>query len=204
MYNGVKNINCDVKVKNENRVVLSKKQQTFFGFFLILIVCFNLLNISLANSDIGTYAKKIINFYASSNDDIGKIKYVDSQENGASMVFNFIDIDYCLPFKNGAVSQNDDGRIFVQGGSDVMVVCPYKSTVKEIVNENLKKTVVLDCGFSVNMLIINLDNVGVKVGAKLNKGDKIGVCFDSLLEIKVTFKGKLFDKIKVVDGKLSL
>ena len=209
MQYNVKNIEGTIKQETKKqcknkRAVFSKKQQTMFGFLFVFILSFNIFNLGVNLSGVSNFAKKIISSYAG-GDQIGKIKYVDSTSGeNTSMVFSFFDIDYMLPFKNGAVSQTEDGRIFINGGSDCLVVCPYKSTVKEILNEGLKKTVVLDCGFSVNMFLINLDNVGVKVGQSLNKGDKIGLCFDSILETKITFRGKTYDKIRVVDGKLSL
>ena len=183
---------------------LTKKQQSFFSVLFIFILTFNIFNLGLATTNIGEFARRIISAYQG-GEQIGKIKYVDNTEGGsANMVFSFFDIDYMLPFKNGVVSKGEDGKLFINGGSDCLVVCPYKSTVKEISNQNLKKTVVLDCGFNVCMHLANLDNVGVKVGQNLNKGDKIGVCFDSVIEAKITYKGNVYDKIKVTDGKISL
>ena len=207
MYYNVQHIECEVKQetkqKNKNEF-FNKKQQTFFGFLFVAVLCFNIFNLGINLTSLSSFAQKIISAYAG-NDQIGKIKYVDNIDgDGTQMVFNFFDIDYMLPFKNGKIVKTDEGKFMVYGGNDCLVVCPYKSSVKEIINEGLKKTIVLDCGFSVNMFLIGLDNIGVKLGQKLNKGDKIGLCFDSILEAKITFKGKIYDKIKVVDGKISL
>ena len=190
--------------KNAKSVAFSKRQQTLFGFLFAIVLTLNIFNLTLGGTNVGQFAKRIISAYYG-GEQIGKIKYVDSStDGGANMVFSFFNIDYMLPFKNGTAYQNENGQIFINGAGDCLVVCPYKSVVKEITNENLKKTVVLDCGFNVCMFLINLDNVGVKVGQSLNKGDKIGMCFDSIIEAKITYKGKVYDKIKIKDGKFSL
>ena len=204
MYNNVKQVEGNVKQEKSRFVCFTKKQQSFFGVLFVFIVTFNIFNVGLYATGIGGFAKRIISSYYS-GEQIGKIKYVDTIEgSGANMVFSFFDIDYMLPFKNGVVSKGEDGTLIINGGSDCLVVCPYKSTVKEIINDNLKKTIILDCGFNVCMHLGNLDNVGVKEGQVLNKGDKIGLCFDSIIKAKITYKNKVYDKIKVSDGKISL
>ena len=159
MHYNVQNIEGKVKqeAKSKNRIEgFNKKQQTLFGFIFVFILSFNIFNLGINLTSISSFAQKIISSYAG-NDQIGKIKYVDNIEgDGTQMVINFFDIDYMLPFKNGKVVKTEEGKFMVYGGNDCLVVCPYKSSVKDITNEGLKKTIVLDCGFSVNMFLIGL------------------------------------------------
>ena len=169
----------------------------------MLVVSLNLLGITLESSLVGTYAKRLVSYY-SSEEQVGKIKFVSTEEENYLEVMSMVSIDYDMPFENGVVSMNENKQIFVEGNGEVLVRCPYPSRVADIILDGTKHTVVLDCGFNINVSLIGLDNVGVKISNKLKKGDEIGIALASIIELKITHKNKPVEGLKVVDGRLCL
>lgn len=189
----------------KNNPLVSKKKQVIFGWVFICVLFINLCGISIGTTNLSTYVKRIIASWAPNTENIGKIKFVSNENQDDFMeVISMIDVSFTMPFPAGVATQNEDGRIFINGNGDIMVVCCYNSTVSNIEIENTKKNVTFDCGFGIKVKYIGLDNVGVEVGNKLKKGDKVGTSMSSMIEVQVYYKDKIFDKIKVKNGKLSI
>ena len=186
---------------NKNR----KRHQTLGGWFLI-VFCF--VSVFLVQSfQVGYFSngvKQIVSSWAPS-ENIGKLKFVSSEESGSEYAMSFFSIDYSLPFPNGTVTEGSEpGEFIVDGDGEVLVVAPYKSKVKEIGVSDNKRTITFDCGFSVKVVYLNLDNVGVNVSDSVKKGDGVGVANSSVVKVRVYFRDKLYTKIKLKDNKLSI
>lgn len=199
-------LNNPLNKKSSKTNFSCKKKQVMFSWLFICLVFFNLCGLTLSSTNLSTYVKRIVASFSPNTESIGKIKFVtnDYTEEDFLEVISMLDFSYQMPFKTGVATQNEDGKIFITSSNDIMVLCCYDSTVCDIQVENNKKTVTFDCGFKVKVKYIGLDNVGVKVGNKLKKGDVVGTSLASIIEIQVLYKDKPFNKIKVKDGKLSI
>lgn len=210
----VKESKCDAEKENgkvelqllkKDKPLASKRKQVFFGWLFICVIFINLCGISIGTTNLSTYVKRIIASWAPNNENIGKIKFVSNENQDDFMeVISLLDFSFTMPFKAGVATQNEDGKIFINGNGDIMVVCCYNSTVNNIEIENAKKIVTFDCGYGIKVKYIGLDNVGVEVGNKLKKGDNVGTSLASMIEVQVYYKDKIFDKLKVKDGKISI
>lgn len=192
-------------MKNETKkgILTSKKHQVFFSFVLLGLMLFSAYFVSVDDGKIASFFSRITSSWVAGNEDIGKIKFVTSEdiiEASGSM----FEIKFSMPFAGGNLIQNEDGTIYAQGNGEVMVVCAYPSTVKSIEEIDGKRKVVFACGYGVTVVYYNLDNIGVKVGNKLKRDAAVGVCNDSLMRIEVLHKGKPIKNLKVKNGSLSL
>ena len=193
-----------VNIKTKKSNVFSRKKQMVFGCFLVCLIFVNLCGVCLGATTISDYVKRIVASWAP-NSDIGKIKFVSTDGYDDFMeVISMGVFDFTLPFKAGYATQNDEGRIFINGNGEIMVVSCYDCTVSDIEVSEGKKNVTFDLGYNIKVVYIGLDNIGVEVGNKLSKGESVGTSKSSMIEIQVLYKNKVFDKFKVNDGKISL
>ena len=192
-------------MKNELRKIsfFSKRIQTLFSFVLL---CFSLISFYRINYlDFGfSYSIKNIIASWSPNENIGKLKFVDNINGGASEVLSLFSVDYCLPFENVQLSQGENGSIIVSGNGDVIVRACYDSIVTSITDSNLKRNITFDCGYSIKIVYSGLDNVGVKANQRVKKGEEVGISNLSLITVTILYNDSVYDKIRVENGKLSL
>lgn len=191
-----------MKKESKKPYLVSKKSLAFCSFALIFVVFFSTFFALPYENKMSSFLTRIVSSWVAGNGSIGKIKFV-SNDNVEEAV-NLFDIKFSVPFKNGTLTQNDDGTIVADGKGEVMVVCAYPSTVKKINDVDGKRTVTFDCGYGVTVTYYNLDNIGVKVGNRLKRDDAVGVCNDSVMKIEILHNGKKIKKLKVKNGTLSL
>jgi|GEM_PF-5791649 len=197
-------LNC-IQNNSEGRhdVILSKKRQVLFSWAFVTIAVLSVFTFFSGGNYFGDSIKRVVASWQPS-ENIGKLKYVSTDLTNSVEVTELFDIDYCLPFENATLSEGENGRIIVNGNGEIVVRACYKSKVSDIGTIETKRTVTLDCGFGVKVVYYHLDNVGVVVKNKVNKGDSIGVANNSVIEIGFTFRNKPYTKVKVENGKLSL
>ncbi|MBO4570006.1 MAG: hypothetical protein J5689_02180 [Clostridia bacterium] len=192
-------------MKNNSKRInfFSKRVQTLFTFVLLGLSLFSFYTISYFDFGFSYSIKNIIASWSPS-DNIGKLKFVDNINSGASEVLSLFSVDYCLPFENAKLEQGDSGNIVISGNGDVIVKACYDSIVDSITDFDLKRNITFDCGYSIKIIYSGLDNVGVKVNQRVKKGDEVGISNSSLITVTILYNDQVYDKIKIENGKLSL
>ncbi|MCR5553725.1 MAG: M23 family metallopeptidase [bacterium] len=181
----------------------SKRVQTLFTFVLLSFSLFSFYAITYFDFGFSYSIKNIITSW-SPNENIGKLKFVDNINGGASEVLSSFSVDYCLPFENAELCQGDNGSIVVSGNGDVIVRACYDAIVSLVNDSDLKRNITFDCSYSIKIVYSGLDNVGVKVNQQVKKGEEVGISNSSLITVTILYNDLVYDKIKVENGKLSL
>lgn len=182
--------------------ILSKKSLHLLGMFTFVLILLSVVNVEFFD-DNADFAKRIVNSWMP-NEDIGKLKYVSTDETGYGEVVSLFSIDYSLPFANGICFNGEtDGEVIVNGNGDIVVLAPYKSTVESIVTDGVKKVVTFNCGYSVKVSYGNIDIVGVLEGERVIAGQAIGTSNESKVIVRVLFRGHPYTKFRVDNGRLS-
>lgn len=189
---------------NSDTIYIKRKKQTIFSWVIFGLVFFNLCGLSVGGFSAASYVSRIVESWAAGNENIGKIKFVSTDEDDIIGVTNMLDFSFSLPFKNGTIEKLENGNLRVSGGGDIVVYACYGSKVVAVEDGEKGRDITFDCGFGIKVKYMGLDNVGVAVGNKVKKGDVVGICNASVIEASATYQNKPYTKYKVKDGKLSL
>lgn len=187
-----------IKSEAKPRGVVEKRKLHILGFAFIVLLTFSCCGITLSNSSLSQEVKIITSYWAPNLSDLGKIKYVDADEEVMATISEF-----SMPFDYTYVTELEDGGFEINGLGGLVVKSCMKGVVKKIANDDEGRTITIDHGKSLKTVYSYLDVVGVKEGDGVEKNTPIGISNNSKILFKVVYKNKVLAGLCVSDGQFS-
>jgi len=184
----------DFETKN---IVLPKRKLHVFSLILLCFFSFGILGFSVNNLSVKNEVKTITSSWAPNINGLGKIKYVNSEQEE---VFSHV-MGMQMPFKNTFVRELNNGVFLVNGlGGVVVKACLEGKVIK--VEGTTEKTVRVSHGKNLVSVYSCLNNVGVKVGDGVTKNTPLGVSLTSTISFQMLYKNKPIAGLTVKDGEM--
>jgi len=190
-----------LKTVKENKVsCISKRKLSFFGSFFCMILSLGILGFSLSSLPLKAEVGRITSSWAPNLQDIGKIKFVNTDKEQEQEVFSNISL-MAMPFENVYVSKIEDG-FEVNGLGSVIVKSCLAGKVKSVSKNAEGKVITISHGKGLVSIYEGLDNACVEAGNKVSKNTPIGVSLNSKIILKVLLMGRQIAGLSVKDGEM--
>lgn len=190
------------KSEAKNNFVMNQKRLRSFSVIFICLLTFAISGIGLSSLNLSREIKSITASWSPNIADLGKLKFVNNDEVGYTQTLASID-EMRMPFENNFVEEVSSGVFLVNGLGGVVVKSCLDGKVSKVDENDGTKTVTLLHGKSLVSVYELLDNVGVKVGDKIEKNTPLGVSYSSVIRLKLLYKNKVLAGLEVKDGVLT-
>lgn len=166
--------------------------------FMSFFACFLLIE---HNNTINTQLLKVVEKVFTPKD-FGKIKFVDTLGDFDKEAYAVLE-GFSIPF-SACLSTQVGETFLLNSPSEITVKCAGSGVVESIKTDEktLKKSVTIRHKYDLKTEYYLLDNVGVKVGDKVEKNTILGLSFSMNVGFKITYKNSIVKGLEIVDGNL--